>query len=531
MTTDPSWFVRPGLAHQLRWFEEYKDRPYHALFWEQRTRKTWLELNVFRYRYEVRRDVDALIVIAFPNGVHRVWVDELQKDLPPAFLENARWLAWSSYRTPRGEERERALALRDHPGPIVFTMNCEAIITEKGWKYLEWLIKKRQVMMVADESSWAANWNKRTQKLLALGRRPNVRVKAILDGTPTEESPIEIYHPTQFLQPGLLGFKDKEAFRNRYTRYEEEVDEETGVVKRVQKLNHRTGALYTPVVGYANLEELNAKLMTFGSRVKRSDVSDAPPKTYQTRYFRLSDKQRRVYDELRDEYAVELSSGVVTVAHVLTRMTRLQMVARNYYPPTRTGEPCGACLAQGFADDGTECARCDGLGMIVRENQLERIDKVNYAAEALIQEATVTRGPMIVWCRFRQDVSDALEALKRAGRTTFRFDGSVPERDREAAYQAFRGGDGDAIVATETSSLQRGRDLTRATTLIYYSNDWSARARGQSEDRAEGLTRTFSTDVVDLVAEDTRDLEVIEALRRKKSIAALVMGDKPERWL
>lgn len=522
-------FYRPPLAHQLRDFERFKDLEYHALFWEQRTRKTWLELNVFRYRYEVHQDIDALVVIAFPNGVHRVWIDELQKDWPPEFLEKTRWVAWRSGATTRGEEREKALALRDHLGPIVLTMNCEAIITDKGWKYLEWLLKRRRVMLVADEASWAAKWTKRTQKLEALGRRPNVLVRAILDGTPVDESPVEIYHPTQFLKRGLLGFPTKEAFRSRYTKYEEEVVD--GVARRVQKLNHRTGALYTPVVGYANLDELHAKIMEFGSRVRRTDVSDAPEKTYQTRYFDLTAKQRAVYDDFRDKFVIELSSGVVTVANVLSRMGKLQMIARNFYPPGKIGEPCGACDSSGYTDDGEDCPRCDGLGMIVRTTDMERIDSRNPAAEALAAEIAATRGPVIVWCRYLQDVTDCLDTVRGCGLRAFRFDGTVPDKEREAAYHAFRAGEGDAIVATEKSGLSRGRDLTRAVCLIYYSNEWSLRYRGQSEDRAEGLDRKVSTDIVDLVATDTRDLDIINALREKRSIAAQVVGDPVERWI
>jgi len=528
--TEPFTFTRVPLAHQLEAFHRFRDQPYHALFWEQRTRKTWVELNVFRYRYEVRGDVDALIVIAFPNGVHRVWVDEIKKDWPAELLEKTRVVAWASGRTTRGEERELALALRDHVGPIVLTMNCEAIITQKGWAYLEWLLKRRRVMLVADEASWAAKWTKRTQKLLALGRRPSVVVKAILDGTPADESPVEVYHPTQFLKEGLLGYTTKVAFRNRYVEYEEETDED-GVTRRAQRENHRTGATYEVIKGYRNLDELREKLMTFGSRVRRSDVSDAPPKTYQTRYFELTEKQRRAYDRLRDEYLVELRGGTASVGDVLTRMTRLQMVARNYWPPTKTAEPCSACQGMSFDDEGNECARCHGLGAIVTETDLERIDAHSPAMEALAWEVNQTRDPVIVWCRFRQDVTDAIAAVKAQGRLAFRYDGTVPEREREEAYQLFRAGRGDAIVATVTSGLQRGKDLSRAATLIYYSNDWSLRARNQSEDRAESLDRTFSTGVVDLVAADTRDLEVIEALRAKRSVAALVMGDRPEAWL
>lgn len=39
------------------------------------------------------------------------------------------------------------------------------------------------------------------------------------------------------------------------------------------------------------------------------------------------------------------------------------------------------------------------------------------------------------------------------------------------------------------------------------------------------------TAAYDLIAADTRDLAVIDALRAKKNVAALVTGDAPAKWL
>ena len=518
-------FHRPPLAHQLEAFERFKDQSHHALFWEPRVRKTSVELNIFRYRHEVVGDVDALVAIAFPNGVHRVWIDEIEKEYPPEFLEKLKALPWISGKMDKGKYREDALALRDHAGPVILTMNCEAIITPKGWKYLEWFLKRRRVMLVADEAAWAAGWSARTKKLLALGTRPSVVVKSILDGTPCDEGVEDLYFPTQFLKKGLLGFSSKVAFRARYLAYQ--TDDEGN---RVKGFNRRTGTQFDIVTGTQNLDELNAKLMTFGSRVLRRDVSDAPEKTYQSRYFQMTEKQRKVYEKARDSYVAELGAGSFPLTDVLLRMTRLSMIARNYYPPERQGVECPVCAAAGQVE-GDECARCEGLGYVVAWTKLERIDDRNPAAEALVQEAQATRGPMVVWCSFRQDVRDAIEALRSVGREPLQYDGSLPPAEREANYQDFRRGRGSDIVGTILSGLSRGKDLTRAETLVYYSNVFSLRARRQSEDRAEGLLRRTSTDVVDLIAADTRDLEVIGALRDKRALSEVILGDDPVRWI
>lgn len=565
-------FHREPRAHQLRDFMRFRDEPYFGLWWEPRVGKTWAVNNIFRYRCE-RGDVDALVVLSYPSGVKHVWSDEMAKDWPPEFLTRCKVLVWVSGKMTKGARREEALSLRNHAGPVVVSMNCEALLTKAGFDYLEWLFKKRRVMLVADESSWMAGWSARTQKMLTLGRRHSVVVKAVLDGTPCEEGPVELYHPTQFLSPGLMGYATKEAFRARYVEYEEEevpetrrelvvcpqcggsgrdltgtcmicagacrVDTEvpTGrvLVQRVTKQRHGPKGVvlseYNVFKGYRNMEDLDAKLRTFGSRVLRADVSDAPPKLYASRYFELSPLQRRVYDDLRDKYITEVEGSEVRAANVLLRMTRLQMICRNYYPPERTGEACSSCFGEGWVADA-ECPACDGLGIVVRVSDLRRIDpKINPAIDALVAELKVASGPTVVWCRFRQDVLDVCEATRADGRNFFRYDGGVPEVEREKSYQEFRAGKGDGIAATIGSGLQRGKDLSRARTLIYYSNDFALRSRRQSEDRAEGLGRNFSTDVVDLIAADTCDLQVIEALRAKRSIAELIMGDPHSNWI
>ena len=523
---------RPPLAHQEAAFNRFKDDPYWALFWQQRVRKTEPATRTFRYHYG-RGHVDALLVFAWPNGVHRTWIDEIQKDFPEDFLAATRTLAWASGRSTVGRAREEALALRDHPGPIVATFNCEALVTPKGWKYVEWLLAKRRAMIVADECDWASSFNKRTQKLLALGRRPNALVKVILSGTPCDEGPCDLLYPTNFLRHGLLGYTSMVAFKNRYLAYEQE-EIASGVWVRKKGYNRRTNTEYDIVVGTQNLDELHANLDKFSSRLLRSDVGDAPEKTFQTRYFQLTETQQKAYIRLRDQYLMELSRGPVPVAHVLTRMQKLSMVARNFAPPDRIGIPCTACAATGYLETGDECAGCGGLGARIETTAMERIDPArNPAAEALIAELRATRGPVVVWARFLQETSDAVEAARKARPEAeiVLYDGTLHERDRELSYQSFRSGKADVIVATGGSGLSRGRDLTRAVALIYYSTGYSLRTRRQSEDRAEGLDRKVSTDIVDIVAEGTVDEHVIELLRNKISVSQQILKDPPSKWL
>lgn len=517
-------FYRQPRKAQLHGFELAKDREYHSHFWDPRVGKTKVIFDQFRYNYDLDR-VTALVVIAFPSDVHLVWRDEAPKDLPPEFLERAKILIWQPGKMGTKAAQAKIDEVASHAGPVILTMNCEAITTKDGEAALKAVLRRHRAMLVVDED-WATRWSARTKALLRIGRSPKVVMRRLLTGTPADEGPSNLYFPTSFLKPGSLGFTTATAFRARYTKYEEE-EVAPGVFARKKGYNRRTNTTFDIAIGYQNLDELFEKLSKFSDRVRREGSN----KEYATRYFTMTPKQQRVYDGLRDQYVAELGNGNVPVANVLTRMTRLQMVARGYFPPERIGTPCTACETSGFHDDGSECEQCDGLGMTVEETELQRIDDRNPALETLVSEVERTRRPFLIWCKFRQDVEDCMLALTHAGLDVGRYDGSVARDIREGFYHAFRAGTLDGLVATEKSGLGRGHDCSRAKLSIYYSNEFSLRDRRQTEDRTESMDKDAWTDVIDLVAEGTRDLDVIEALRAKRSIAEMITGDPPARWL
>lgn len=518
-------FHRAPSAEQRAVFERSRDLEYFALFWDPRCGKSQPVFDTFAYNCAVDR-IDTLVVLAYPSDVHLEWVGEAYAVLAPEFVARSRLLAWRSGRMGTKVAATELAALLSHAGPVIFTMNCEAINTVLGYKFLMTFMTRRKVLFVVDED-WATNWSARTRRLLNLGKRAVMR--RLLTGTPAEESPYDLYYPCTFLCPGALGFTSATAFRARYTLYEQE-EIAPGQFVRKKGFNRRTGTHYDIKVGYQNLEELGQRLRSFSDRVVRKGSL----KVYAPRYFSLTDKQRRVYDRLRDEFVAELGAGEVGVAEVLRRMALLQRVARNYFPPAKTADGCTACMMTGFMEDGEECDKCDGLGAIVRTTDLERVDTSSPACDALEAELRMTPlRPFVVWCKHNQDVTDALEAARRVvGDRVARYDRLVPQQDRKAAYDAFRAGEIDGIVATEKSGLSRGHQLApRLRLMVYYSNEFSARDRRQSEDRGETAAGDQWYDVVDLIAADTRDLTVIEALREKKSIAALVTGDAPVKWL
>jgi SNF2 family DNA or RNA helicase len=67
--------------------------------------------------------------------------------------------------------------------------------------------------------------------------------------------------------------------------------------------------------------------------------------------------------------------------------------------------------------------------------------------------------------------------------------------------------------------------------MIYYSNDFSLETRLQSEDRAHRIGQKKNVTYIDLVAKNTIDEKVMDALRNKQSVANLITGDNVKQWI
>ena len=72
---------------------------------------------------------------------------------------------------------------------------------------------------------------------------------------------------------------------------------------------------------------------------------------------------------------------------------------------------------------------------------------------------------------------------------------------------------------------------TKANTVVYFSNGYDLEKRLQSEDRAHRIGQKKNVTYIDLIAEDTVDEKIVEALRKKINIASEVLGEELKDWI
>ena len=530
----------PMWDHQKECFEKVKDIRAAGLFLEQRLGKSRVCVEKATRHY-LRDEIDAVLVVSYPSGIHTNWIlDEFPEWAP----DDLPWrgLAWNSGKAGQVGYCETFNELLAFKGLAVLSVNCEALISDVCKKAISRFFKaRRAIMTIADESSFMANWCRRTRTMLSIAKHSAIRV--ICDGTPADEGPFDLYFPMQFLDPAIIGMESPTAFRHHYAELETQGDrayyEALGREKKAalavgkseeeaqrvaESKARRAGRSWLSVKQYRNIDELQDRLALHTYRKTRAECFDVPAKVYQKLRFDLDPECRRIYDKLRDEFIVELVTGELSVGMKLTRVLRLQQIASGYYPEQAVGAFCAQCGGDG-------CDACGDVGVVEGTIPMQRIGKINQRLRALGQSLEALKGPAVVWSRFVQDVDDVMALGQELHLNPVRYDGRVSDDEKLSARRAFQSGESRLIVGNE-ASLQRGIRLDRAAAIYGYANHFSLRMRRQVEDRAESHERTVGTGVIDLVANGTvDDTLIIPALREKRRIADMVMGDAPGAWL
>lgn len=496
-------------AHQQAGFDLSHRKQFFAYTMEQRTGKTKLTLDVAGAAYE-RGSITGLVVMG-PKGVDKQWVDdEIPIHLPVRIPRKV-----LLYRTSQANKRSFKDALEElmqySGGLSILACNVDACVSKNATAAIEKFLRKKSCMFVLDESSLIKTPKAgRTKAITRLAKFAKAR--RILDGTPNAENPLELFSQYRLLDPSILGFTSFTAFKARYAKYDQGYDP-------------RSGKTFPKLVGYAHLDELQAKIAPFTYRVRREDVLDMPPKDYQKVYYELSDEQRRVYDGLRDDYRADLKTGeTVSVTSVLTRYLRLQQVLSNKLPsakimlcPTCAGDGCASCGDEGIIQSAAEPTIID----------LEKNPRIIALHGHITKQPPC---PTIIWVRFRTEADDVLALGRELGRKVCRYDGATNDEDRNTAKRGFQAGVFDWFVGSAPAG-GRGLTLSKCELMGYYSNYFALRLRLQSEDRGEAPGKPRGTGIFDIIAEDTVDANIVEALRTKRTLSDFIMGDPARVWI
>jgi len=362
-------------------------------------------------------------------------------------------------------------------------MNVEAFSTTKGMDFANKFLSCHRTMMAIDESTTIKTPTaKRTKNILKLATSASYR--RIMTGSPVTKNPLDLYTQCDFLSPWLLDFTSYYAFRNRYAE---------------MKTLHMHGRQIQIVNGFKNLGELSDKLKDFSYRVLKEDCLDLPEKIFIKRQIQLSPEQRRLYDQMKKEAIAILKGKQSTTVNTLTQLMRLQQIT------------CGHFTAD------------DGATQPIANNRITELMDV-------LEE---TEGKAIIWAHYQYDMTSIINAVsKKYGEESIvDYYGLTPQEKRQPNIKRFQDDPKCRFIVGTPSTGGYGITLTAANTVIYYSNGYDLEKRLQSEDRAHRIGQKKSVTYVDLMADDTVDEKIVQALRKKINIASEVLGEELRSWI
>lgn len=516
--------------HQVEAFLRAMDKPGYFYSMEQRTGKTQPCLDTAGYQF-LNQNINGLVIPSMPGAAPYNWRDEIDALMLPDFIKR-KVILWDVTKAGKDKKtkKPRNLAytnmlreLLDFDGLAVILVNGEACITENFCDYTYKFLKRRPSLMVADETTLLMKTPgaARTKALYHLGR--NAKMRRCLDGTPSGEGPMDLFAQYRFLSEHLFGTTFA-AFKARYC----EVEEQTVYVKgkpitfKAPKKDEETGE-----VVYRNLDKLQEIIAPLTYRVRFKEVfKDVPEPIYQKHFVELTGKQRSTYDQLEAEYEAELAGlGTVTVANVLTRYLRLQQITSGFWPNAKAAMICEKC-------DGEGCATCEDLGVVETSVPLQRLVKFedNPRLVALRDELTLVPKPTVIWARFNQDIDDVMELCRQLGRQPVQYDGRIDDETKHKHKAMFQAGDASDFVA-KTRSAGRAVSVSAAENMIYYSSEFGLNQRLQSEVRPLTGTRITAYGIVDLVALNTKDEQILQSHRQRRKLSDIILNERSGKWL
>jgi hypothetical protein len=530
------WLYRARLkpfAHQVVGVDHLVRNPYAAIFDEMGAGKTKQVIDAAQVM--MAKNVINRVLIVCPASVRGVWYDpelgELQKHL---------WIDDTKHRVVEfhARKREWSWGRQDAPPDRQFqwvVTNYDFIRQEpRLLMLLKWL-KQGRGLLVLDESSAVKNWSAQQTEASNFLRLASSRV-VLLNGTPIAHSPLDMYAQARLMHPSILACKTFFHFRAKYAVL--------GGYKQRQ------------IIGWQQLDDLQARLKPYVVRRLKADCLDLPPKLPPvTLSVALSEDTWRFYREMRDELIVFLEHNVSATQHAFVKAIRLAQMTSGFVGGVTSAadlqldldlfepdeRPAWLPGGVGQGPGGPEVATALGaVGLPIgnpeanlKQQQVmdigrEKLDLfLAWYRERLDEQPNFK---LVVFSRFRYEVERVyLEIVKQFSDQVQvgKIIGGQRREDREWAVRLMdprTAPEGPAVVVGTQDSGSLGMTLTAASTMFRLSVNYNLKVFLQGQDRIHRPTQLWPCSYFDAVAtgpqgQKTIDHAVLKALYAKEDVA------------
>ena len=343
---------------------------------------------------------------------------------------------------------------------------------ESAWRLEKALTAWHPDLIIADEGHKIKTHNIAASKAMhRMGAKASYRL--LLTGTVITNKAIDVFSQYKFLNPAIYG-NSFYAFRNRY-------------FDMVGYGNH------TPVLKKSMEGELTEKLHSISYRATKAECLDLPETTDVIRQIELESAALRIYRGLVKESYAELAGGEVTATNILTRLLRLSQ------------------LTGGFLGNDKTAA-------------VEQVSAAKLSALEDILDGAVAEGKkLVIIARFIPEIKAICKLLEKRGLGYSCITGEVKNRDEQVAR--FQNEPEVMAFVGQIATAGLGITLTAASTMVFYSLDYSMSNFEQTKARIHRVGQRMPCTYLYLVARGTVDEKVLAALESKADLARTLVDD------
>jgi len=343
---------------------------------------------------------------------------------------------------------------------------------ESAWRMEKDLLAWRPDLIIADEGHKIKTHNIAASKAMhRLGAKAKYRL--LLTGTVITNKAIDVFSQFKFVNPAIFG-QSFYAFRSRY-------------FDMVGYGNH------TPVLKKSKEAELTEKLHSISFRATKAECLDLPETTDVIRQVELEPAALRIYKGLVKESYAELSGGEVTAPNILTRLLRLSQLTGGF-----------------IGNDET--------------TTIEQVSAAKLSALEDILDGVAAEGKkLVIIARFIPEIKAICKLLEKRGLRYSYITGEVKNRDEQVS--AFQNDPAVMVFVGQIATAGLGITLTAASTMVFYSLDYSMSNFEQTKARIHRVGQRMPCTYLYLVARDTVDEKVLLALKNKADLARTLVDD------
>lgn len=380
-------------------------------------------------------------LVVAPASVVNNWRNELQRFAPQLSPINL---------NSNNIDRTDAIAKAD---------SFDIVITTYGLLNNEQdaLSAKRWNIIVLDEAHTIKN---KETKMSKAAMKIDGSFRLILTGTPLQNHLSELWNLFNFATPGLLG--SFQSFTNRF-------------INPIEKSGDKQAQL--------RLKNIIKPFML--RRTKTQVLDELPEKTEVTIQVELSDRERALYENIRQHAVSQLESGESSPIQALAEITRLRQAA------------CNPLLID------------------------KSLDIPSAKAEAFIKlvgELTDNNHRALVFSQFTSHLNIIRRHLDEKGIKYSYLDGATPIGERERLVRQFQTSDIPLfLISLKAGGL--GLNLTAADYVIHLDPWWNPAIEDQASDRAYRIGQSRPVTIYRLIASQTIEDKILRLHSTKKGLA------------